>query len=140
MDTALQGGAMEFCGREPMDLLSMADAGDTARHFTRQRLREAVASELPRCKVAIKEGLLLVFSNYQLVHRVLRMLNGAPREASRDFVALFVLNPNRVWPAARHVLAGHQLLRRSLPALTPESLEAKMKHIAWIDLFMIVVG
>ena len=57
---------MEFCGREPMDLLTIADAGDTAMSFTRQRLRQAVAEELPRCKVPIKEGSLLVFSNYQM--------------------------------------------------------------------------
>ena len=55
--------------------------------------------------VDIDEGAMLVFSNYQMVHRVLRMVNTATdREASyalvpvhllydepaRDFVALFI--------------------------------------------------
>ena len=35
-----------------------------------------------------------MFSNYQMVHRVLRMVNKAvDREASRDFVALFIVDP-----------------------------------------------
>lgn len=39
------------------------------------------------------EGTLLVFSNCQMAHRVLRMWNDSGREASRDFVALFILDP-----------------------------------------------
>ena len=34
-----------------------------------------------------------MFSNYQMAHRVLRMVNTGPEEASRDFVALFILDP-----------------------------------------------
>ena len=40
---------------------------------------------LQNCRVPICEGTLLVFSNYQMVHRVLRMVNNnVDSEASRD--------------------------------------------------------
>ena len=61
------------------------------------------------------KGTLLVFSNYQMAHRVLRMVNASAREASRDFVALFVLDPAfpPLRPAAS-VLANSFLMRRAL--------------------------
>jgi len=62
---------------------------------------------------------MLVFSNYQMVHRVLRMVNRCrDREASRDFVALFVIDPaaKPLLPARVH-LAVPYLLSRTLRAL-----------------------
>ena len=47
----------------------------------------------PRGGPASGEGTLLVFSNCQMAHRVLRMWNDSGREAYRDFVALFILDP-----------------------------------------------
>ena len=61
------------------------------------------------------KGTLLVFSNYQMAHRVLRMVNSSARDASRDFVALFVLDP--AFPALRpaaSVLSKSFLMRRAL--------------------------
>lgn len=50
-----------------------------------------------------------------MAHRVLRMVNAGAREASRDFVALFVLDPAfpPLRPAAS-VLANSFLMRRAL--------------------------
>ena len=56
-----------------------------------------------------------VFSNCQMLHRVLRLKTSGSTEASRDFVALFVLGPSA--PAllpARSILAVPHLLRRIL--------------------------
>ena len=50
---------MEFCGREPFDVLAIADAGDNARDFTRHSLKKAMAGEepsVPHCKVPIQQG------------------------------------------------------------------------------------
>ena len=61
---------------------------------------------------------MLVFSNYQMAHRVLRMVNSGSHDASRDFVALFVLDP--AFPALRpaaSVLAKSFLMRRALQSL-----------------------
>lgn len=129
VDDCLEGGEMEFCGREPFDVLAIADAGDNARDFTRHSLKKAMAGEepsVPHCKVPIQQGSLLVFSNHQMVHRVLRMINTGGAEASRDFVALFILNPAAApLVPARCALASSYMLSRTLQPknLTPENLQ-----------------
>ena len=72
--------------------------------------------QLPNCSVPIRSGTLLVFSNYQMAHRVLRMVNtSTDRPASRKFVALFVMDPaaKRLVPSAAH-LAKSYLFKRAL--------------------------
>jgi hypothetical protein len=57
---------------------------------------------IPNCSVPVTTGTLLVFSNYQMAHRVLRMVNTSQAHpASRKFVALFVMDPaaERLVPA-----------------------------------------
>mmetsp|Transcript_9162 Transcript_9162/g.14919 ORF Transcript_9162/g.14919 Transcript_9162/m.14919 type:complete len:636 (-) Transcript_9162:232-2139(-) len=99
VDKSLHGGDMEFCGREPMDILGWGDCSNNYRFFGRESLRSALRGDardppkLANCRVPIREGTLLVFSNCQMAHRVLRMWNDSGREASRDFVALFILDP-----------------------------------------------
>eukprot|EP00529_Nitzschia_sp_RCC80_P017733 CAMPEP_0113443108 /NCGR_PEP_ID=MMETSP0014_2-20120614/1963_1 /TAXON_ID=2857 /ORGANISM="Nitzschia sp." /LENGTH=846 /DNA_ID=CAMNT_0000334043 /DNA_START=210 /DNA_END=2750 /DNA_ORIENTATION=+ /assembly_acc=CAM_ASM_000159 len=72
--------------------------------------------QIPNCSVPIRSGTMLVFSNYQMAHRVLRMVNtSTERPASRNFVALFVMDPaaKRLVPSAAH-LARSYLYKRSL--------------------------
>lgn len=122
VDPQLVGGDMEFCGREPIAELGIGDGGNFTE-FHRGSLRAGLRGEkapscecvtkLANCKVPIREGTLLVFSNCQLAHRVLRMVNQGTVEASRDFVALFVLDPafGPLRPARSVLSAGYDIVR-----------------------------
>lgn len=121
VDPALEGGDMDFCGREPFDVLGWGDCSNNGSQFTAASLKSALgaagdARDVQRCRVPVRQGTLLVFSNYQMVHRVLRMVNrGGEAEASRDFVALFVLDPAaRPLMPARCFLAESYLFQRTL--------------------------
>ena len=116
VDPCLHGGDMEFCGREPMDVLGVGDCSNNVDEFSKDTLRAAFrGGAVHNCRVPIAEGTLLVFSNYQMAHRVLRLANTGPREASRDFVALFILDPSMPpLRPARSLLAGPYLLKRTL--------------------------
>jgi len=51
--------------------------------------------KLGYCRIPVKTGTLAVFSNYQLVHRVLRMEfppDGSSEMGCRDFLALFIVD------------------------------------------------
>lgn len=105
---------MEFCGREPIDVLGFGDCGNNTSSFDADLVREAFQDDgkLPRCKVPISSGTLLVFSNYQMVHRVLRMVNRtSDGEAARKFVALFIIDPTGppLVPARQHLAEAHLL-------------------------------
>ena len=132
VDSSLRGGDMEFCGREPMDVLGRGDSclekihqlgSESLRLAFRGASQSGKSAAVHNCRVPIGAGTLLVFSNYQMAHRVLRLHNTCATEASRDFVALFVLDPSA--PAllpARSVLAEPHLLKRTLaPAGIPIS-------------------
>ena len=131
VDSSLRGGDLEFCGREPMDVLGWGDCSNNVHDLGSESLRQALrgggtsdkSAAVHNCRVPIGQGTLLVFSNYQTAHRVLRMKNTGETEASRDFVALFVLDPSA--PAlrpARSVLAAPHLLTQTLaPAKIPIS-------------------
>jgi len=101
VDPSLQGGDMEFCGREPMDVLGIGDCSNNYLNLNAESLRTALRSQkdgtgaaVQNCRVPVTQGTLLVFSNYQMAHRVLRMVNkNTEAEASRDFVALFIIDP-----------------------------------------------
>lgn len=92
---------MEFCGREPMDVLGIGDCSNNYLNLNAESLRTALRSQkdgtgaaVQNCRVPVTQGTLLVFSNYQMAHRVLRMVNkNTEAEASRDFVALFIIDP-----------------------------------------------
>jgi hypothetical protein len=122
VDDALVGGNMEFLDRRPMGLLGFGDT-DLCNDFKPGSVKQALRPDADRshpvianCSVPIKTGTLLVFSNYQMAHRVLRMINTSQqRAASRKFVALFVLDPaaERLVPSSWH-LAHSYLYKRAL--------------------------
>jgi hypothetical protein len=135
IDKELEGGDLEFLGKEPIDILGIGDCSNNLYDFDRNAqslLRQEVRGKgnFPRgCKVPVKEGTLLVFSNYQMVHRVLKMVSKAQgREASRDFVALFILDPTTPQVPAQSHLAKRFLFERALAGprvLPPAELEQK---------------
>ncbi|CAE7695808.1 unnamed protein product, partial [Symbiodinium pilosum] len=118
VDENLEGGAMEFCGREPLDVLGWGDCSNNYYKLTKEGLRAALRTDetksVENCRVPISTGRLLVFSNYQVAHRVLRMVNRGAAEASRDFVALFLVDPAKPLVPARSVLSESALLARTL--------------------------
>eukprot|EP00927_Polykrikos_kofoidii_P013925 TRINITY_DN16072_c0_g1_i1.p1 TRINITY_DN16072_c0_g1~~TRINITY_DN16072_c0_g1_i1.p1 ORF type:complete len:682 (-),score=59.04 TRINITY_DN16072_c0_g1_i1:86-2131(-) len=126
---SLQGGDMEFCGREPMDMLGRGDNSNNFRDFSGGALRKALIGDdsgskyLQACRAPIRKGTLLVFSNYQMIHRVLRMVNtSTEKEASRDFVALFILDPaNEQRVTSRMMLAKSYVLSRTLTHSLPSA-------------------
>ena len=51
------------------------------------------------CRIPVETGTLVVFSNYQVVHRVLRMVrNKDVQRGVRDFVAFFVVDQRHPLP------------------------------------------
>jgi len=69
---------------------------------------ESHLEEIPRCRVPIEKGTLLVFSNYQVVHRVLKMFYPHSEKgdkhapcglASRDFLVLFISDQRSPLPS-----------------------------------------
>lgn len=96
VDPSLEGGDLEFCGREPLDILGFGDCSNNLTQFSGSELKSCLRADVDTqsCRVPVKSGTLVAFSNYQMVHRVLKMVNtSCAHEASRDFVALFVLDP-----------------------------------------------
>lgn len=56
VDEELKGGDMEFCGREPMDILGIGDCSNNFEEFGRHSLRAALREEERRvtnCRVPI---------------------------------------------------------------------------------------
>jgi len=69
-----------------------------------------------RARVAIEQGKLLVFNNLQAVHRVLELQNTGAVEASREFVALFVIHPRFPLPTAMSThFTRTELLTKQFP-------------------------
>jgi len=88
---------------------------------------------IPNCSVPVTTGTMLVFSNYQMAHRVLRMVNTSQEHpSSRKFVALFVMDPaaERLVPARCH-LAHSYLYKRALTGnpCAPSSHEGANHHL-----------
>ena len=107
----LRGGAIELASKHRVAMWT-GDAGgprlnlDGAQNFARR---------LPRAVIPVEEGMLLVFSNYAQVHRVLPML-AAPGTGpvSRDFLAFFVIDQRRPLPVPRDLgPLGARLGRRA---------------------------
>jgi hypothetical protein len=61
-------------------------------------LAEEQIKNIPYCRIPVKSGTLVVFSNYQMIHRVLRMTydgvdsNTPDGNASRDFLMFFIVD------------------------------------------------
>ena len=112
---------MEFLDRRPMTVLGDGDtlaSGTFETDDLKEALRPASSNNeplIPNCSVPCNTGTLLVFSNYQMAHRVLRMVNTSRSPSSRKFVALFIMDPaaERLVPASAH-LAHTYLYQRAL--------------------------
>jgi hypothetical protein len=87
----LEGGDLEFISRQPRESEFWIGGDCSPDSFARAEAT-SLLDELPRCRVPMKQGTLIVFSNYQLVHRVLRMINHSSTRASRDFLVLFLVD------------------------------------------------
>ena len=113
----LTGGALEFCSKQRQALWSGDGGGADASLENATEL----ASSLPRCQVPVKEGTLVVFSNYAAVHRVLRIAADRGDSGSRDFVAFFVIDqrhplptPRTLPPRAQRMEAARTMLAKQL--------------------------
>jgi hypothetical protein len=91
----LIGGDLEFIDKQPIREVLMDDD-----NFTTTDAKEHL-SNTPYCRIPVKSGTLVVFSNYQMIHRVLRMIcNGLdPKSpdgyASRDFLLFFIVDQSK---------------------------------------------
>ena len=113
IEKGLEGGAMEFSAQDVMDMLGYADCDDNGMDFKKQNLQRWANNKengnLPIFKVPCETGTLLVFSNYQLVHRVLQIVNTEPQEGKRSFAALFIVNPaGERLPSSQDVMKSTQ--------------------------------
>eukprot|EP00754_Rhynchopus_humris_P035110 Rhum_TRINITY_DN16683_c0_g1::Rhum_TRINITY_DN16683_c0_g1_i1::g.164023::m.164023 len=110
VDEGLEGGSMEFASKGRVEVVGYGDcAAQTYFSLTPRQLKESMGNGVfRRCKVPVETGTVLVFSNHQMVHRVLKMVNrrGDGREASRDFAAMFIVNPRTKLPSASAYLAS----------------------------------
>ena len=67
VDASLRGGDMEFCGREPLDVLGIGDCDNNASRFDRKRISRAFRGGngkeqiVENCRVPIKQGSLVAF-------------------------------------------------------------------------------
>jgi hypothetical protein len=96
----LIGGDLEFIDKRPIkDKLGLY--GDLeSESFSSEEAKEAVKS-LPQCRIPVKAGTLVVFSNYQNIHRVLKMTCEGKDDtspdgyASRDFLLFFIVDQSK---------------------------------------------
>ena len=122
--TSIQGGALEFIDKTVGDELLWREGGSTGAVGTAPK-------QLPHGHVPVGEGSLVVFSNQQVVHRVLRMVHvesegGAVGDdqglAGRDFVAFFVVDQRSPLPMASELTAAPLVDQQTRAALLAEQL------------------
>jgi len=94
----LEGGDLEFMDRRSQLFWLHGDCDPD--EFSNKDAKKYV-QEKPHCRIPVKTGTLVVFSNYQFIHRVLRMHYNENEKgdqkapgglASRDFLAFFVVD------------------------------------------------
>ena len=94
------GGDIEFV-EKVQDSYIIPDSDRNQKFVPDKSRLDKFMKELPRVKVPIGEGTLVVFSNYQLIHRVLKMVYSSNMKgdqnapygfASRDFLVFFIVN------------------------------------------------
>ena len=99
----LVGGDLEFIDKRPRQDHFWLGGDCTPDTFTDQDAKDFL-DEQPHCRISIKTGTLIVFSNYQFVHRVLRMVyshndsinsESSGGLASRDFLAFFIVDQRK---------------------------------------------
>jgi hypothetical protein len=101
VDTALRedkvGGNLEFFDKRPFESSFWLWEGDGELSW--DQATEVIMST-PHCQVPIQTGSLVVFSNYQMIHRVLRMRNHTKKTLARSFVALFFVDQRAPLPSS----------------------------------------
>ena len=98
----LEGGDLEFVSRKPRDEEFWL-SGDCNPDSLNKEDVEKFLGELPRVRIPMQEGTLAVFSNYQVVHRVLRMVNRSDQVASSDFLVLFLVDQRSPLLSTQHL-------------------------------------
>jgi hypothetical protein len=95
----LIGGDIEFLDKTPIKEALIVNL-DEEDDYTTKNLKEDM-SELPYCRISVKTGTLLVYSNYQMIHRELRMTcNGVDTNshdgwASRDYLLFYIIDQSK---------------------------------------------
>jgi hypothetical protein len=95
----LIGGDLEIMDKRPIEDVVWV-GGEYPEDFSTKQAQEKVNS-IPQCRIPIKNGSLVVFSNYQNIHRVLKMTcsdydDKSPDGcASRDFLLLFIVDQTK---------------------------------------------
>ena len=104
----LIGGDLEFIDKRPRRDYFWLYGDCSPDTFTDQDAKEFL-NELPHCRIPVKTGTLVVFSNYQFVHRVLRMAYSCTESAnpeglaSRDFLAFFIVDQRNPLKSTREL-------------------------------------
>jgi hypothetical protein len=93
MSECLMGGELEFFDSQPLGPPLWVGGDCKPDSLTRSKLKSHVSTH-PYQKVPLQQGSMVVFSNYQLLHRVLRMWNDQANdsEGSREFLVFFVVD------------------------------------------------
>jgi tetratricopeptide (TPR) repeat protein len=96
----LIGGDLEFIDKRPIQDKLWLNGDCTPEDFTTEQAKAAVKT-LPQCRIPVKKGTIVVFSNYQNIHRVLKMTcegkdaNSPDGYASRDFLLFFIVDQGK---------------------------------------------
>jgi hypothetical protein len=93
VSSELQGGQLEFFDSQPIGPEFWVDGDCCPTALSAEDFAVHMANHAYQ-KVPLQPGTMVVFSNFQLLHRVLRMWHDASSndEASRDFVVFFVVD------------------------------------------------
>ena len=97
-----RGGKMEFVDKRPIHQPFWIHREGEYTNLTPSIARRKI-NKLPQCKVEVKEGSLIVFSNYQMIHRVLNMINETDNVLTREFLCFFVVDQAKPLISTREV-------------------------------------
>jgi hypothetical protein len=96
----LIGGDLEIMDKRPIENTLWLYGDCTPEDFSTKQAQEKVNS-IPQCRIPVTKGTLVIFSNYQNIHRVLKMTcsdydDESPDGcASRDFLLLFIVDQTK---------------------------------------------
>ena len=98
----LIGGDLEFVDKRPANKIWVS--GDcTPEDYTEETFKKDF-EKLPKARVPVKKGTLVVFSNYQMIHRLLKIIqdknvkedpDSPDKSCSRDFFLFFIVDQNK---------------------------------------------
>ena len=116
LSESIRGGGLEFASKSGVEF----DINEVwpEQSSNVEKMRKAV-EDLPRCIVEVNEGTMVVFNNYPMVHRVLRMV-AEKSQGSRDFVALFIIDQKKPLNRPEKLAAREERLARRHKMLTEQ--------------------